>query len=421
MDLDRFIEKDIIEFLEKKASNKQSKIAELEELETEKSFTPKKNFGNLLEQALAANQVNDARRVFDEAQKELENALTDKDREGYNSLVEELYTKIQQFSKQEKNKPILNQQNKEFESNKNQTNSQNTKSSKKETSNESKKETKEQNLSLEAKDKIKVRSQIKQTAIRISDYLRKHNLKAAMNEYKLMKKYFALYPKTDHKGKDAMFNDLVASYYQIKKLEEETKNEVTEKDIAQKKELEEKLEDIKHKTLYISKKIKVFLGAEDYTKAAENYEQLKELFILMPKNAKKERKLLYNHVLKVYNGIKSKLELEKKKNPELKISADLLDKPSSETINKTEEEKNTDGNFAKQGMKLKSEIKEIISLMKQKDIHQANLKLMEVKHEVESLTDNKKYKKEQFEHVLSEISHRINFLKHSMEIKENVR
>ena len=71
-------------------------------------------------------------------------------------------------------------------------------------------------------------------------------------------------------------------------------------------------------------------------------------------------------------------------------------------------------------IKLKEEIKEIIYLMKESEIDKAKLKLIEIKHEIEMLPDDKKEEKNKFEHIIEEIGHRMNFLEHTTEmLKQN--
>jgi len=429
MDIDHFLEKDIIEYLEKKSLEKQERRAEFDELESEKSFSPKKDYQFLLQQALDNDELVSAKNVFSEAQNQLKQATTEKDKQGYNDLVEDMYTKIQAHSRKEeliqakedlvsKESSIQKEKNNKDNLDKEQT-KRAEEQTKKETSDLRK--NKDSNRSIKNLDPLKKR--ILENSRMIGESLRNHDLLNAMKQYHDMRHNFSLIKESDER--EEVFNVLITAYYQIKKAEQSVKAATIHKKKIEAEQKKQIIDDTKTKALMLSKKIQVFLKEEDYKKVIEEYNKLKDLFETIPKKYKEERKSMYNHILKVYNVIKKRVENQKDAVNNRGVKSGIK---SNKSNNKLKSENQTTKQSVKQPVKLKlnptnkpttkpvtidikSKIKDVIMLMNNGKTHEAEIELLGIKQQVDNLTDKPSNKKKQFEEVIDEVNHRINFLK----------
>jgi len=384
MNIESFLEKDIIEFLEKKdLERKEKREIVAEEIE---EFSLKKDYYKLFKTALEKRDLYTAKKLFEEVQQNFANAETDVEKETYTGLMENMFTEMKGFdAKEETEKEFVKEITsmgtiKEIES----------------------KEIKKDEFE---EKKIKIKNELAVASEEISEFLQKGDLAAAMNEYKSMKGRFNEFPDEAKVEKEELFNDLISSYYQIKKLEkikkeekEETKKEKDEK----KKQL---LSRTKEDVLLVTKKIEIFLKQGKLTKAMEEYENLKEIFDNFPKKFEEEKKALYKHTIKVYKAIKKRTEEIKRKKTK---------KSMKKEITPEEREKNKSLNFI---INLKKEVKDTIMLIKERKLEEAEVKLLEVKRMMNWFPEDKQSEKEQFEHLIDEITHRINFLKQTPNIQ----
>lgn len=268
-------------------------------------------------------------------------------------------------------------------------------------------------LSQQAKEnmveaqKEEIKKAIAGLSDKISNEIQKKDLAKAMVLYKSMKKEFSKYPEKDEKEKENLFNDLIEAYYQIKKFE---KSHLEVKMHAEKLEEDRKehiLGDTNEQVQLILKKIKVYLDHDDVKMSMSEYENLKKVFEKFPKEFKDERKKLYDHMVVVYNEIHKKSSILKQKKQE-------IEPPKIELVSKEMSDKKNNINFL---IEQKKKIKDIISLMKERRFEDAGLKLLEAKQAINRFPEEEKKEKEQYSDIVEEISHRLNFLKQIMEIK----
>ena len=233
----------------------------------------------------------------------------------------------------------------------------------------------------------------------IAESLNKKDLKSAIKEYKAMKEHFNDIPSKSAKTKEEMFNDLISSYYQIRKLERIMKGELVQPTQLKDEEFIELFKQTKENVSLLTKRITVLLGDENLKQAINEYNNLKKLFDEFPKESKAEKKNLYKHTIKIYKNIRNELK-------KIKTKSVTEKKPTSKGAKDTYKI-----------IALKNEIKEIITLMKAKKLEEAEIKLLNVKKESNSLPDEKAEEKSKLEHISDELSHRLNFLRHTTKNK----
>ncbi|MFH1770381.1 MAG: hypothetical protein ABH828_02375 [archaeon] len=252
--------------------------------------------------------------------------------------------------------------------------------------------------------KSEIKQHVEEFSEKIFVAIQNKDLAKAMVLYKSMKHEFKKYPEKDEKEKEKLFNDLIEAYYQIKKLE---KNQLEEKIHVEKLEEDKKehlLGDVNEKIQLILKKIKVYLNHDDITKAMEEYDKLKTVFEKFPREFKEERRKLYDHMVVVYNEIHKQSNIQKQKE---------MDEEKAEPLSKEKDDKKGNINFL---IEQKKKIRDIISLMKQKNFEEAGLKLLEAKQAINRFPEEEMAEKEQYTNIVDEINHRLNFLKQTMEI-----
>lgn len=419
MDLESYLEQNIIDFLEKKEAEKEIKATQIRK--EQESFRMKKDYLGILRSAISTENFEKAKEIFDEADNEFAKAKTDIERKQYTEMMDTMFLMIRKHDSLKKEiKRMIEKKEREHEEQKQK---EAIKTEEKPVS-LSKMQPKgvvmtevpaEEPMNKDDVQKlvVAVKKDLENSNIKISQYLETNNFNAAMDEYKQMKKRFDQVPDYAEEKKN-LFEDLISCYNQIKKLEHLVTKEITD-EIKKNKEKRKKLfEETKEKVLLTSKKIKVFLQNTQYRNAMLEYNEIKELFDSYPLEYKTERSVFYKQLIHVYEEIKKIIE----ENYHKKI---FKEKKPLKTLKKEDNPEIKRGREIFHVMiKLKEEIKEIIYLMKESEIDKAKLKLIEIKHEIEMLPDDKKEEKNKFEHIIEEIGHRMNFLEHTTEmLKQN--
>ncbi|MBC8495100.1 hypothetical protein H8D36_03030 [archaeon] len=395
MNLDVYLEKDITEFLEKKELERRQK--ELKDTAPKvEDFSMEQDFYKDFQEALDKRDLFKAKKIFDQTQRLTANAESEEDKNNYTDMVENMYTDLMSFSAEEDSE-------KEFIHNLKGMDSLQTEFG-----------TEVNDNGLEKK-KIKIKNEIALSVQKISEFLQNTDGAAAMTEYKKMRGSFNEYPANPKHEKEELFNDIISSYYQIKKLEKIKKLESNRTQKKKDEKREKILTDAKENILVFTHKIQVFLKEKELKKAMEEYEQAKVMFEKFPEKYSEERKALYTHLLDLYKDIKKKAEEIKGKN-KIVIKKKVIEKQIEE---KEVEEKDKDKRSHSFIVDLKKEVRDIILLMKDHKIKEAEMNLLEVKRKMHWFPEGKDNEKQQFEHLIEEINHRINFLKQTPKIKND--
>ena len=112
------------------------------------------------------------------------------------------------------------------------------------------------------------------------------------------------------------------------------------------------------------------------------------------KLSKSERRLLRNNAKKTKNEAKQELDFEQK---------DILRRKKE---------------VQPFMLMIKKELKETIKQMKKGLVVEADNSLLEAKHMTELIPDEFKTEKKQFEEIINEVEHRINFLRNTVTVRE---
>ena len=213
MNLDVYLEKDITEFLEKKELERRQK--ELKDTAPKvEDFSMEQDFYKDFQEALDKRDLFKAKKIFDQTQRLTANAESEEDKNNYTDMVENMYTDLMSFSAEEDSE-------KEFIHNLKGMDSLQTEFG-----------TEVNDNGLEKK-KIKIKNEIALSVQKISEFLQNTDGAAAMTEYKKMRGSFNEYPANPKHEKEELFNDIISSYYQIKKLEKIKKLEVSLREFKQ--------------------------------------------------------------------------------------------------------------------------------------------------------------------------------------------
>ncbi|NQU98901.1 hypothetical protein HQ533_05535 [Candidatus Woesearchaeota archaeon] len=387
MDLDKFLERDVIEFLEQKDLERKEKREVISE-EVEE-FSMDKDYYQIFREALEKRDLYSAKKMFEEVKEKFAKAETDVEKNTFTGLIENMYTDLKNFdAKEDVEKEFVKEITGMEAITKEPI--------------DDKKAKQEKEL---VDKKIKIKNEIAVHQEKTAEFLQKMDLEAAMSEYRKMKGSFEGFPDGAKQEKEEIFNDVISSYYQIKRLENLKKKETSQEDRKKDDERRRILSKTKQEVLLSTKKTKVFLQQGDLKKAMIEYDSnLKKTFEMFPKDMIEEKRALYHLTLKVYDQIHKKSEEIKRSGTTKKDRGKEKEVP--------EHKEHLD--FI---MDLKKEVRATITLMKERKIVDAGHKLLEIKRRMNNFPEDKVMEKAQFEHLIEEITHRLNFLRQSLEVK----
>ncbi|MBU0471378.1 MAG: hypothetical protein KKF89_06105 [Nanoarchaeota archaeon] len=392
MDLDKFLEKDIIEFLELKDKEREERKDEASEEIVEKISTHQTQY-QLFQDAIERKDFYSAEKMFEDVKNKFARATSESEKNKYMTLMENMYTDLQNsdFENFEKKEDV----EKEFVNE--------IKSLEKDDKLIHGKKRIEQEKELK-EQKIKIKNEISECQEKIIDYLQREDLEAAIKEYKKMKARFDMYPEEPKEEKQEVFTTVISTYYQLRKLETLKRSRTENKKKQEEDKRKTLLSETKQEVMLSTKKINIYLGDKQLKNSMSEYNKLKDLFETFPRNLKEERKALYEITLKIYKQIHEKTE-------EIKRT----------TITKEKEGKEKEVPKEKEHldfiMELKKDVREIIFLMKDQKIKEAENNLLDIRRRMTGFPPNKAIEKAMFEHLIKEITHRLNFLKQTLEVK----
>jgi len=263
--------------------------------------------------------------------------------------------------------------------------------------------------------KMAIKKDVTKSSEIIFELLKYKKVFDAIQEYKKMKERFNEFPEDAAKEKEKLFTEVIVNYYEIRKVEKAMKNKqlVIQNNKIQKQNTIQN--NAKNSIIIRTKKIRAFLKESNINNAMKEYELAKQEFESFPNDSLEEKKNLYNLISNIYKEIGEAINSEKKEKtttnqPNTKVetlSSETAGAPKDKLLSEKEVNPVED---------IKKNIKEIILLMKQQRITDAEMKLLEVKQQINQLPTDKDVESSRFEHLLEEITHRINFLKQTTEM-----
>lgn len=244
---------------------------------------------------------------------------------------------------------------------------------------------------------------------KISEFLKNKDIEASIKEYKAMKKVFKEHPYKDHEEKKEFFTDLTATFNHIKKVEELEKKRLERMQEAVKTKKEQTLQRTKEQVDLGTRKIQTFLEEKKVKKAMQEYEHMKAVFDKFPREYKKERKKIYEHMNNLFKRIQDDAAKIKKEQETKKETKQKIDFEQKELLRRKKE-------VHPFMLMIKKELKDTIKQMKKGLIVEADNNLLEAKHMTELISDEFKTEKEQFEEIINEVDYRMNFLRNTVQL-----
>jgi tetratricopeptide (TPR) repeat protein len=234
MDLSKFIQQDIIDYLEEKTSEQREELGKLRSEEIS-IFSIEKDYAKETEQALAEENYNKAKKIFEELRVAYNtNKGNEEEKDKIYTILEEVYNKIKEKLRGKSNlEEDLLAFEKGMESIKEENNNFDT-------------------AATEEEEERQIHNtELKKIMLSISNSLENEDANKAIEAYDQLKKAFELYPAEDKYRKLEWYNQVLLTYEQIKKLQkkkeqqktEEEKKKISEKQEEEKKKISEKQEE----------------------------------------------------------------------------------------------------------------------------------------------------------------------------------
>ncbi len=402
MDFDKFLEKDIIEFLDEQAVVVAEKVANLREEEFD-LYEITQDYSKEISNALKERDLRKAQKVFEDVKsKYLKAPETSLSKKRLYIILEEIYEKMKDYQAKEEGKKSLFETIRDYEEKGLFTRPELFQ----------KKRAEGANLILSSIDK-KEKELEKLTT---KKPVREEDLKEAIKRYREMKELIKRVPDTYQKEKSKVYDSALCWYYSIKKLKEGfgEKEEVREiKETRPEEPVEKKLAEtrkLKEEIIESHKTIVEFVKNKKVNKSIREYRHLKELLGKFPHEMEEEKTALLADALSLYESIKKLkqilvqkqiIELTRKKEEEKeKKELEARKKEIYESLKKIKEliTKKDILNMIKEYKKLKE-------IFKQYPEHPAEEKkkiykeILATYKDIELLEDNLKKKKEIYENL----------------------
>lgn len=217
MDLSKYLQEQIREFLEEKTKQKKDMLNKIREEEID-VFSIEKDYAKETQKALEENDVKKAKNIFDELRKTY-NSLEkdDEKRNKYYAILEEVYVKIDKYLESQKDEKSLSQELKDFK-------------------NTPEKREFEQKALQDEEKYEQLDKNLKEIQQNLTKALKEENIDNAINYYKEYKQTFSTYPGDDLNRKVNWYKKVLQSYNDIINLKKELKEHHKEAIEEQKKE-----------------------------------------------------------------------------------------------------------------------------------------------------------------------------------------
>ncbi len=307
MDFDKFLEKDIVEFLDKKAQSIAEKAAGIREEEFD-LYEISQDYTDEINKSLEKEDLKKAREIFEDVKnrylKAPEGSLSKK---RLYTIMEELYEKIKDYESQEQGKKSLFDTIKEYE--------KQGLFSRPELFREQLRQRPEL-ITAEISKKEKLLQQIKDKKT-----ITAQDLRQAALTYRQIKELVKNMP--DNKEKQKAYDSALSWYYTIKNMKKELLNQEQKPEKKPEPKIEEKekimveeelgrVRRIKQKIIESHQRIAEHIRNRDMVKSIQEYRHLKELCEEFPNKMEEEKTELLADTLSLYRSIQELEEQLKK-------------------------------------------------------------------------------------------------------------
>ncbi|MBU1597635.1 MAG: hypothetical protein KKE98_04295 [Nanoarchaeota archaeon] len=325
MDFDKFMERDIIEFLDNQNIAIAEKAAGLREEEFD-LYEITQDYTKEISKALEERDMKKAQQVFEDVKKKYFTAPEDSlSKKRFYIIMEEIYEKIKDFESKEEGKKSLFDTIRDYEEKGLFTNP--------ELFHQNEEEKIHLIISTISRKEKELESITKKKGIEGKD------LKEAVIIYRQLKNIIKKIPEKYNKDKTNAYNSALGWFYTIKKLKQRlgTKIEIMEIDqpttpAKQATSVEEqlaKIRKLKEKIVESHAKISEDLKKEDLKSSISEYKNLKKLCEAFPHEMEEEKTALLADALSLYDSVKN-------------LKQKLVHKTKQETADKHEEDKDQD-------------------------------------------------------------------------------
>ncbi|MBW2990473.1 hypothetical protein KY348_02080 [Candidatus Woesearchaeota archaeon] len=296
MDFDKFLERDIIEFLDEQTMKVAEKAAGLREEEFD-LYEITQDYSKEINEALKEGDLRKARKVFEEVKnKYIKAPETSLSKKRFYIIMEEIYQRIKDYEAKEEGKKSLFETIKEYEATGLFTKPELLKE----------RETQRVSIILSSIN----RKEKKLEKITSQRPLRPEDFREAIKTYREVKELIRRIPNTYAKDKSRAYGSALSWYYTLKKLKQgfgDKKIFEKEKKARKREPVEKKLEEIRRFKQEIIKshtKIAGYLKNKELVKSMEEYRHLKELCEHLPIEMEEEKTALLADALSLYESIK---------------------------------------------------------------------------------------------------------------------
>jgi hypothetical protein len=450
MDLDKFIEKDMMEFLDKQAMLVAEKAAGLREEEFD-LYEITKDYTKEISEALKDGDLKKAQKTFDDVKNRYLRAPdVSLSKKRLYAIMEEIYERIKDYESKEEGKKSLFETIKDYEE-KGFFNRPDLFQGKDTTS---------LNIilsSVAGKEKELEKITAKKP-------FRRDDLQKAVEIYRDLKELIKRLPQTSQGEKERIYDATLSWYYVIKKLKESLDSEEVAKQeqaakketrVEQEKNVEQMLAEVrklKQEIVESHNKIAQSVKNRDLNASLEEYRHLRSLIETVPQQMEEEKTALLADALSLHESIKklreslgaqeadrgSEHEIEEKEEKEEaddrkqlkqdinrrleKVKSFLSQKDSGDAIKEYNELKDVFKNYPEQPMEEKKQLydqivsahKDLLAIeedAKKKNAGRDEKEIADIKSkigEVHSLLD--KGRSDEATHLMLEINHRIQML-----------
>jgi len=217
----------------------------------------------------------------------------------------------------------------------------------------------EKNINELLEEVRKLKEEIIKSHFRISEYVKKKELKKSIEEYKRLKDLCEQFPHEMEEEKTALLADALSLYESIRKLKQslvqegklsEAENEEEKLDTKNREEISKEI----HERLG---RIKAMLANKNTQGAIQEYKNLNEIFQTYPDEPIEEKKHLYDSIVSAHKDIKI-------------IDADFQRKNATDNENTN---------------RIKKDLDETNAMLDKGMIEEASHKLLEAKHKIQLL------------------------------------
>ncbi|MBN2052690.1 hypothetical protein JW756_04255 [Candidatus Woesearchaeota archaeon] len=305
MDFDKFIEKDILEFLDKQAMNIAEKAAGLREEEFD-LYEINKDYSKEIDSALKEGDLGKAQKIFEDVKNHYIKAPpTSLSKKRLYTIMEEMYEKIKDFESKEEGKKNLFDTIREYE-NKGLFKTPGLTAEDREAS--------IANIDLLMSSITTKEKELEETINKKP--ASKESIQQAVSQYRELKSLIKKIPEAYKKEKSEAYDSALSIYYTIKKLKESMREEqekkITaqvseEKNIEEEKIIEQRLAEIrtlKEEIIKSHDQIAELIKKNDIQNSVSEYKRLKTLLEQFPHEMEAEKTALLADALALYESIK---------------------------------------------------------------------------------------------------------------------